>query len=128
MHRFYLPPPQCQGPTLFLTGAEAHHGTRVLRLKRKDKVTVLNGAGGEFLCEVEASDRDKIKLGVLEQRLAPAQPSRITLLVGIPKGKLFESIIQKATELGVSRIVPLITERVVIKLDQRQGAGKTAKW
>ena len=111
MHRFYLPPPQCQGPTLFLTGAEAHHGTRVLRLKRKDKATVLNGAGGEFLCEVEASDRDKIKLGVLEQRLAPAQPSRVTLLVGIPKGKLLESIIQKATELGVARIVPVLSSR-----------------
>jgi len=128
MHRFYLSPAQCLGPTLFLTGAEAHHGTRVLRLRRKDKVTVLNGAGGDFLCEVEASDRDKIKLMVLEQRTAVPPPCRITLLVGIPKGKIIEAIIQKATELGVSRIVPLITERVVIKIDGKEAHRKTAKW
>src|SRR5436190_6028602 len=128
MHRFYLPPVQCQGPTLFLTGAEAHHGTRVLRLRRKDKITVLNGAGREFLCEVEGSDRDKIKMSVLEERTAPPRLSRITLLVGIPKGKTIESVIQKATELGASRIVPLLTERVVIKLDQKEAGRKASKW
>jgi 16S rRNA (uracil1498-N3)-methyltransferase len=99
-----------------------------LRLARKDKVTVLNGVGREFFSEVEASDRDKIKLTVLEDRIAPPRLCRITLLVGIPKGKIIESIIQKATELGVSRIVPLITERVVIKLDPKEGAHKAAKW
>ena len=128
MHRFYLPPDQTQDFPLFLTGAEAHHGTRVLRLHRKDKVTVLNGAGAEFLCEVEASDRDKIKLAVLEHRQSPLRPSQITLLVGIPKGKIIESIIQKAAELGAARIVPLLTERVVIKLDSKEAARKAGKW
>ena len=128
MHRFYLPPEQSQGDTLFLTGAEAHHGLRVLRLRRKDKVTVLNGAGTEFLCEVEASDRDKIKLAMLQQHQAPQPACRITLLVGIPKGKIIENIVQKATELSASRIVPLVTERVVIKLDEREASRKAAKW
>jgi 16S rRNA (uracil1498-N3)-methyltransferase len=128
MHRFYLPPDQTQGPTLFLTGAEAHHGTRVLRLHRKDKVTLLNGAGAEFLCEIEASDRDKIKLAVLEHRQAPSRLSQVTLLVGIPKGKIIESIIQKATELGAARIVPLLTERVAIKLDAKEAVRKAIKW
>jgi 16S rRNA (uracil1498-N3)-methyltransferase len=128
MHRFYLPPDQTQSAPLFLTGAEAHHGTRVLRLRRKDKITVLNGAGGEFLCEVEASDRDKIKLSVLEHRQSPPRPCQITLLMGIPKGKIIESIIQKATELGAARIIPLLTERVVTKLDAKEAARKAAKW
>lgn len=128
MHRFYLPPQQSQGDTLFLTGAEAHHGIRVLRLRRKDKVTVLNGTGTEFLCEVEASDRDKIKLAVLQQRQASPAACRITLLVGIPKGKILESIIQKVTELGASRIVPMITERVMVKLDEKESSRKAAKW
>jgi 16S rRNA (uracil1498-N3)-methyltransferase len=128
MHRFYLPPAQTEGPTLFLTGAEAHHGTRVLRVRRKDQITVLNGAGDEFLCEIEASDRDKIKLAILERRLTPPRPSQITLLVGIPKGKIIESIIQKATELGAARIIPLLTERVVTKLEPKEANRKTAKW
>src|ERR1041385_7439892 len=128
MHRFYLPPELSQGPVLFLTGAEAHHALRVLRLRPKDKVTVLNGMGKDFLCEVEASDRDKIKLAVLQERESPQRACEITLLIGIPKGKIFENIIQKATELGVSRIVPLITERVVTKFDQKEAARKAAKW
>jgi 16S rRNA (uracil1498-N3)-methyltransferase len=128
MHRFYLPPNQTEGPTLFLTGAEAHHGTRVLRLQRKDKITVLNGAGGEFLCEVEASDRDKVKLTVLEHGQSAPRPCQITLLVGVPKGKIIESIIQKATELGAARIIPLLTERVVIKVDSKEATRKAAKW
>jgi len=128
MHRFYLAPAQSKGDTLFLTGAEAHHGIRVLRLRRKDKVTVLNGAGVEFLCEVAGSDRDKVKLTVLQQRQASPPACRITLLVGIPKAKIIESILQKATELGASRIVPLVTERVVVKLNEREVSRKAAKW
>src|SRR6185503_17578748 len=82
----------------------------------------------EFLCEVEASDRDKIKLSVREERIAPPQPCRITLLIGIPKGKIIESIIQKAVELGAARVVPLVTERVVIRLGEKEGAYKAVKW
>jgi 16S rRNA (uracil1498-N3)-methyltransferase len=128
MHRFYLPPEQSRGAALFLAGAEAHHALRVLRVRRKDRVTVLNGVGREYVCEIEASDRDKIKLAVLEERDAPHRLCETTLLIGIPKGKIIESIIQKATELGASRIVPLTTERVVIKLDAKEGARKAAKW
>ena len=91
-------------------------------------MTILDGAGKECFCEVAASDRDKIKLAVLEQGQALAPACRITLLVGIPKGKIIESIIQKATELGVFRILPLITERAVIKLDEKEATRKAAKW
>jgi 16S rRNA (uracil1498-N3)-methyltransferase len=128
LHRFYLPPAQCQGQTLFLTGAEVHHATRVLRLRKTDPVTVLNGAGDVFSCEVQASDRDKIALTVLAKKSASPPACQITLLVGIPKGKIIETIIQKATELGALRIVPLVTERVVTKLDDRDTGRKGSKW
>src|SRR5207247_564075 len=100
MPRFYLPVDQCQDATLFLVGREAHHALRVLRLRRGDRVTVLNGVGGELLCEVEQFDRDKVKLSVVEKRAIPPLPYEITLLQALPKGKIIESIIQKATELG----------------------------
>lgn len=128
MHRFYLPPEQTREQPLFLTGREARHGLRVLRLRPGARVSVLNGAGAEFLCEVADFDRDKIRLITLEQKDYPAPRHELTLLQALPKGKLIESIIQKATELGVARIVPLLSERIVANLDSKDGGRKAAKW
>ena len=122
MHRFYLPPEQCQEASLFLTGREAHHARHVVRVRRGERVAVLDGAGHEFLCEVQEYDRDKVRLAVVEKRFQPAPASQVTLLQAVPKGKIMEAIIQKATELGASRIVPLLSERVVAQLDD-EGRG-----
>ncbi|HWQ90381.1 MAG TPA: RsmE family RNA methyltransferase [Clostridia bacterium] len=128
MHRFYLPPEQCGQTVLTLTGAEAHHAVRVLRLVRGDAVTVLNGAGGEFRCRVQEALREVVMLDVLEKHVLPAPPAAITLIQALPKGKIMESIIEKATELGASRVVPLLAERVVSRLDAREAAHKAEKW
>ena len=128
MHRFYLPPEQCQEPTFFLTGREANHARHVLRIHRGERITVLDGAGQEFVCEVQEYDRDKARLTVSERHLHPAPPGQITLLQAVPKGKIMEAIIQKATELGAYRIVPVLSERVVAQLDEEDAARKVAKW
>ncbi len=129
MPRFYLPPDQCADAALFLAGREAHHAIHVLRLRRGDEVTVLNGAGAEFRCEVQEYDRDKVKLAVTEKISVPPLPCQITLLQALPKGKIIESIIQKATELGTFRIVPLLSERVVAaQLEAKALRHKTDKW
>jgi len=128
MHRFFLPPDQCRGAMLSLTGREAHHAQHVLRVRLGERVTVLDGAGHEFWCAVEESDRRQVRLAVLEKRSQPAPPAQVTLLQAIPKGKSMEVIVQKATELGASRIVPLLSERVVLHLSEQDGAQKAAKW
>jgi 16S rRNA (uracil1498-N3)-methyltransferase len=128
MHRFYLPPESCRGPQLRLDGREAHHALHVLRLKRGDRVTVLDGAGKAFLCEVENVAKDSLALAVRETKSTPAPPCPITLLVAVPKGKIIEDIIEKAVELGAQRIVPLLTERVVIQLDKAGAESKREKW
>jgi 16S rRNA (uracil1498-N3)-methyltransferase len=128
MHRFYLPPDQCRGNTLRLDGREAHHALHVLRLKRGEEVVVLDGAGNEFACSVENTAKDSLSLGVKEKRSAAPPPCSITLLVGIPKGKIIESIIQKSVELGARRVVPLLTERVVTRLDDKGAKQKQEQW
>jgi len=129
MPRFYLTPDQCADAALFLAGREAHHAIHVLRLRPGDEVTVLNGAGAEFRCEVQEYDRDKVKLAVTEKITVPPLACQITLLQALPKGKIIESIIQKATELGVFRIVPLLAERVVAaQLESKALRNKTDKW
>src|SRR3954470_5076250 len=112
VHRFYLPPGDSKSGPLTLTGREAHHALHVLRIRRGERVTVLDGVGGELLCDVQNFGHDQLQLAVVEQKSVPPPPCPITLLQAVPKGKIIESIIQKATELGAARIVPLLTERV----------------
>ena len=128
MHRFFLPPEHCQNASLCLTGDEAHHARHVVRVRPGERVALVDGAGHEFLCEVQGYDRDTARLTVVEEHLQPAPSSQITLLLGVPKGKLMEAIVQKATELGAFRIVPLLTDRVVARLDDKEGARKAEKW
>jgi len=128
MHRFYLPPGQCHPPLLTLTGGEAHHARDVLRLGQGGQVTVLDGAGGQYLCAVNGLGPHEVALVVTRALAAPAPPARITLVQALPKGRLFESIIQKATELGAARIIPLLSERVTTRLDAAAARGKAEKW
>src|SRR5215813_7211962 len=113
MHRFYLPPEQCNAERLSLTGGEAHHAMHVLRLRPGDRVYVLDGAGHEFACDIKNLRRDAVELDVVSSRSEPRSELQITLIQALPKARLIESIIQKATELGASRLQPIFTERVV---------------
>jgi 16S rRNA (uracil1498-N3)-methyltransferase len=128
MNRFYLPPEQCRTATLSLTGSEAHHALHVLRVCPGDEVAVLDGGGSEYRCAIQQAARDHLSLTVIEKRSVPPHTCQLTLVQALPKGKLIESIIQKATELGVARIVPLIAERSIVQLDPREAAAKVPKW
>jgi 16S rRNA (uracil1498-N3)-methyltransferase len=100
----------------------------VLRLRQGERVVILDGAGHEFLCEARELAHDTVKLGVMQKNFIPPLPYQITLVQAIPKGKIIESIIQKATELGAARVVPLLSERVVAHLDEGASEDKAEKW
>lgn len=128
MHRFYIPPDLCQGDLVALPKAEAHHALHVLRLRNGDPVTVLDGAGTQLDGVLVDAHRDMGRVEVRGRTIARKPAAEITLLQALPKGKLIESIIEKATELGVSRIIPLITERVVSRFSPEEALEKAAKW
>ena len=128
MHRFYLPPERCAGDRLSPDSREAHHALHVLRLRSGDAVQALDGAGHVFACAVETAARGSLVLRVMQKEFIPPAPCSITLLQAVPKGKIIEDIIQKAVELGVRRIVPLLTEHVVTRLDARERMIRRNKW
>lgn len=128
MHRFYLPPEQCAGSELELSGREARHAAQVLRVRRGETAQVLDGAGQVLSGVIREAGRDRVRLQVLERRTVAPPPYELTLLQAIPRGKIIESIIQKSTELGAHRIVPLLTERVVPHLHDHDAAGKAERW
>lgn len=128
MHRFYLPPEQCRDKSVILSERESHHALHVLRVKAGERLVVLDGAGQELLCEAQPPEHGRIRLIVAQRNLVPPLPFQITLLQAIPKGKIIESIVQKATELGAHRIVPLLSDRVTTQLDDEGAAAKVEKW
>lgn len=128
MHRFYLPSSECREATLTLGERESHHATSVLRLREGDPATVLDGEGTELKCEIVAPNRGATKLRVLGRRQLPALSCAVTLFQAVPKGKTMDEIIEKAVELGASRIVPLLTERTVVQLGVEEARTKQERW
>lgn len=129
MARFYLPASEWSAPVWELRGDEAHHAAKVLRLKQGDSCTVFDGCGRAVHAVVTQPPRSS---GVLLTPGAACPPSpavaHLTLCQSIPKGSNMDLIIQKAVELGVSAIIPLMTDRTIVRLNAREAEAKRQKW
>jgi 16S rRNA (uracil1498-N3)-methyltransferase len=128
MHRFFVPADALRAATVTLSGDEAHHCLHVLRHVEGDRVILFDGCGAEVLGQLESAGRREASVQVLERRVSPPPACRITLAQAVPKGKNMDLIIEKAVELGATEIVPLLTERTVVRLDPAEAAAKQEKW
>jgi 16S rRNA (uracil1498-N3)-methyltransferase len=127
--RVYVEAPVATGKRLVVEGSAANHITRVLRLRSGDLLTVFDGSGGEFGARIEEFRKDSVVVTVEEHRpLDRESPLPLTLAQGISRGERMDWVIQKATELGTSRIVPLFTKRSMVRLDERQAERKLQHW
>lgn len=128
MRRFYADPERCRGSRIELDEEESHHAARVIRVREGDAVTVLNGAGGIFECDVAAVSKRAVELEIKSFTQAAPLPYQLTLVQSIPKGKVMDYIIQKATELGAAEIVPIFTERTIVEIANESAEAKVRKW
>ena len=124
MHRFFVAPEEAKGKVITLSPAELHHAVTVLRVREGDRVAILDGAGHEFLCEARRAARDELEFAVVQTNSIPPLPCQLTLIQALTKGKSMDLIVQKATELGAHRIVPIVSERSI----PEPGEEKVAKW
>lgn len=113
---------------IVLSQEESHHLTRVNRAREGATVVVFNGEGREWICECTKADRSATRLKVHSHRKIPPLPYQITLAQALPKGKTMDSIVRKATELGVARILPLLSERTEVQLGEQRSVHKLGKW
>lgn len=127
--RVHVPGPLRAGATLELGARTAQHLVRVLRLGPGMALAVFDGSGHEHAATI-ASVRDARVHVLVGEALKPAaeSPLAITLAQGVSRGERMDYAIQKATELGVARIAPLLCERSVVKLDERQALAKLEHW
>jgi 16S rRNA (uracil1498-N3)-methyltransferase len=127
--RVYVEAPLAPHARIKLTGSAAGHVSRVLRLRVGDAHIVFNGHGGEYAAGIHAVQDDAVTVVVGEHRLTEREsPLAITLAQGISRGERMDLVVQKATELGVARLIPVLTERSVVKLDGAQAQRKLAHW
>jgi 16S rRNA (uracil1498-N3)-methyltransferase len=90
---------------------------------------VFDGRGGEYAARIEAIRKDAVVVAVQEHSAATREsPLSLTLAQGVSRGERMDWVVQKATELGVTRIIPVLTERTVVKLDPRQSERKVLHW
>ena len=129
--RFYAPPDAFNNETVTLTADEARHLRDVLRLKTGDEVYVFDGVGKEFRGTVASLARNSAELQI-ESEVEPARPEsqlQLNLCVALLKGEKFDLVVQKATELGVTKVTPLITRYADIHLrDEADGAKRVTRW
>jgi 16S rRNA (uracil1498-N3)-methyltransferase len=126
--RAYSLPPAAEPSEIELSESETHHLTTVNRAQAGDTVTVFNGRGTEWICELVFADRRSARLKVrFAQKMKPL-PYAMTLAQALPKGSFMDAIVRKATELGVKRIAPLESERTQVHMDGDRSERKIEKW
>lgn len=128
MHRFYIAPENWNADALVLRESEVHHARAVLRLELGERVVVFNGRGHEITAEITKVTREEIQLRKLHQAQMPALRCEITLAQAIPKGRNMDLIVQKGVELGAAEIAPIISDRTIVHLQNREAVQKQAKW
>lgn len=114
---------------ILLDGEQARHVAKALRMRVGDMLTVTDGSGSDFGCQIEEITRDTVRLKVCYQQANDSEPTcRVTVYQGVPKGSKTEDIIQKCVELGVARIVPTLTARCVSRPDEKSAGKKNTRY
>lgn len=127
--RVYVDAPLEDGTRIMLEGSAASHVTRVLRLRVGEALTLFNGRGGEYAAQIDKAHGESVTVAVGEHsREERESPLALTLAQGLSRGERMDWVVQKATELGVTSLAPLLTERSVVRLDAQQAGRKLNHW
>lgn len=129
MQHFFVTPSQVGDGYISIEGRDVNHIRNVLRMRPGEELAVSDGNNRKYLCSVERYEEGRAILKIKEEQAADTElPSRICLFQGLPKQDKMELIVQKAVELGVSEVIPVVTKRSVVKLDEKKAAKKTERW
>jgi len=128
-HRFRALNSQISDSQIIIDGDEAHHLARVLRLAEGDQVFVFDGEGREWECEIVSIGKREAALNILRQLDDLVEsPLRLILAQALIKSDKFDWVVQKATELGITRIVPLLTDHSDIRRAEEKAGNRIERW
>ncbi len=128
MHRFFVAPENFTENGIVLSGEQSHQITRVLRLQVGDQFVVLDDLGWEYMVQITAVSNKQLIADIVQKQEAQGEPEvAITLYMGFMKRDKFEWVLQKCTEVGVSRFVPVVTQRSLLQATKIK-ANKMTRW
>lgn len=129
MPRFFVDSSQISETEIEITGSDVNHIKNVLRMNIGEEISVSDGCGKDYFGKIVSEDKDKVVVSIENSWDSYVElPAKLTLFQGLPKADKMELIIQKAVELGVYEIVPVVTKRTIVKLDAKKEAKKLARW
>ena len=128
MYHFFVEEEQVNGENAYISGSDVNHIVNVLRMKIGEELLISVKGDWDYICKIEEIENDRVNLKLLESMEQRELPIKLTLLQGIPKSDKLEMIIQKAIELGVSEIIPVKTNRVVVRIDEKKTQAKVNRW
>lgn len=128
--RFFIEPRECSpGESLTLSGEDARHISLSLRARPGERYTLCDACRYEYECVIRTISSDEVVFDVLSKKPCEAEPDvRVTLFQALVKGDKFDTIVQKAVELGANEIVPVLSERCVSRPDEKSLAKKRERW
>lgn len=131
MQRYFVPPEQFFDTEVVLSGEDARHAARVMRMKPGDEMIVSDGAGREALVSVTEIDSaaGEVRAAIVELLPPDREPRwQVTIAQALPKGDKMELVIQKGTEIGAHAFVPFQSERMIVQYDARKEAKRIERW
>lgn len=127
MPRFFVP--HAGGEAFEILGEDARHIIKSLRMHAGEIITVSDGSGTDFGCSITGFAENSVSVKVLYSQPSQVEPNiGVTLYQGLPKGDKMDLIVQKTVELGIARIVPVLTARCVSRPDNKSAAKKQERW
>lgn len=124
--RFFITPEQVTDPHIIISGEDVRHISTVLRMKPGDQLSLCNGKGAEYTVRIIDAGRTEVRTEIVSRSTQEIHSPLITLGQGLPKSDKMDLIMQKATELGVSSIIPIVTERTILKVKDEEK--RVARW
>jgi len=127
--RFYVPKESIKAKTIVIDGEEAHHIIDVMRLKPSDGIFAFDGTGREYAGIIRSVNKKSVVIDIV-RTIEPAAKTgvKITLIQAIPKKAKMDYIVEKATELGVSAVIPVFTQRTIPDWDDEKKASCAKRW
>ena len=130
MPKYFAESENIKDGTITIEGEEAKHILNVMRMQEGEEIVICDGKCVDYFCVIKETAKNMLKAEIKEKRRSETEPeTEIVLYQGLPKSDKMEFIIQKCVEIGVSRIVPVVTERAVVKIEKgAKEDKKTERW
>jgi 16S rRNA (uracil1498-N3)-methyltransferase len=130
MHRFFIKQEDIYNDGITIEGEDVQHISKVLRLKEGDKIVLCDQTGTDYNVAIESISKNTVKTTIIDKVPSKGEPTiEVVLYQGIPKSTKMDLIIQKCTEMGITRVVPVFTTRTIVKLEsEKDEAKKVQRW